>query len=118
MKSWWKSTGHEGLKSLDPHMHKLKTNEITQALKALNGWTVEPDEIYIFKELQFQTFKSAIGFIVRMADIADRLDHHPELLSIYTKIRIRLSTHDASGLTYKDFELAAEIDTLYKSQFQ
>ena len=53
-----------------------------------------------------------------MADIADRLDHHPELLSIYTIIRIRLSTHDASGLTHKDFELAAEIDSLYKSQFE
>jgi 4a-hydroxytetrahydrobiopterin dehydratase len=52
-----------------------------------------------------------------VADIAEHQNHHPEFLSVYRKMRVRLSTHDASGLTQKDFDLAAAIDSLIASQF-
>jgi 4a-hydroxytetrahydrobiopterin dehydratase len=53
-------------------------------------------------------------FIVQVGELAEAADHHPELLSVYTKIVIRLTTHDANGLTHKDFDLAKQIDSMAK----
>ena len=97
--------------------HKLSTTEIAQALKTIQGWTLEPDEAFMNKQWQFDSFKTAMDFIAKVAEIAERQNHHPEFLSVYRKMRIRLSTHDASGLTQKDFDLAAEIDGLIANQF-
>jgi len=98
-------------------MQKLSTNEITQALKTISGWNLEPDEAFMHKQWQFDSFKTAMEFISKVADIAEHQNHHPEFLSVYRKMRVRLSTHDASGLTQKDFDLAAAIDSLIASQF-
>jgi 4a-hydroxytetrahydrobiopterin dehydratase len=97
--------------------HKLSTIEITQALKTISGWTLEPDQAFMHKQWQFDSFKTAMDFIAKVADIAEFQNHHPEFLSVYRKMRVRLSTHDVSGLTQKDFDLAAEIDRLVASQF-
>ena len=69
------------------------------------------------KQWQFDSFKTAMEFITEVADIAEHQNHHPEFLSVYRKMRVRLSTHDASGLTQKDFDLAIAIDSLIASQF-
>lgn len=98
-------------------IQKFNSNEIAQAIQTINGWTVEPDEAFMHKQWQFDSFKTAMDFIVKVADIAERQNHHPEFLSVYRKMRVRLSTHDASGLTQKDFDLATEIDRLIDSQF-
>lgn len=98
-------------------MQKLSTNEITQALKTISGWNLEADEAFMHKEWQFDSFKTAMEFISKVADIAEHQNHHPEFLSVYRKMRVRLSTHDASGLTQKDFDLATAIDSLIASQF-
>ena len=98
-------------------MQKLSTNEITQALKTISGWNLEPDEAFMHKQWQFDSFKTAMEFISKVADIAEHQNHHPEFLSVYRKMRVRLSTHDASGLTQKDFDLAIAIDSLIASQF-
>jgi len=98
-------------------MQKLSTNEITQALKTISGWNLEPNEAFMHKQWQFDSFKTAMEFISKVADIAEHQNHHPEFLSVYRKMRVRLSTHDASGLTQKDFDLAAAIDSLIASQF-
>ena len=78
-------------------MQKLSTNEITQALKTISGWNLEPDEAFMHKQWQFDSFKTAMEFITEVADIAEHQNHHPEFLSVYRKMRVRLSTHDASG---------------------
>jgi 4a-hydroxytetrahydrobiopterin dehydratase len=75
----------------------------------------EPDTAHIRKEWVLDSFQTAIRFIVQVGALAEAADHHPELLSAYTKIVIRLTTHDANGLTHKDFELAKQIDSMNKS---
>ena len=93
----------------------LSNSDITLALQQLDGWVHEPDTAHIRKEWVLDSFQTAIRFIVQVGALAEAADHHPELLSAYTKIVIRLTTHDANGLTHKDFELAKQIDSMNKS---
>ena len=93
----------------------LSNTDITLALQQLDGWVHEPDTAHIRKEWVLDSFQTAIRFIVQVGALAEAADHHPELLSAYTKIVIRLTTHDANGLTHKDFELAKQIDNMNKS---
>ena len=96
---------------------KLSQLEVNQALKRLEGWSLDEAENSIAKAWRFEAFKTAVDFFVKVCEIADLHDHHPNLLSCYTLIKIDLTTHDAGGLTKKDFLLAAEIDELARRQF-
>jgi len=96
---------------------RLNAHEIAEGLNALNNWTLDAHAASISKEWIFDSFKTAIHFIVSVGEIAESQNHHPEFLSTYTKVQIRLVTHDADGLTLKDFELAAAIDQLVKRGF-
>ena len=98
-------------------IQKFNSHDIALAMQTVKGWTLESDEAFVHKQWQFDSFKTAMEFIAQVAEIAERQNHHPEFLSVYRKMRIRLSTHDASGLTQKDFDLAAEIDRLIDNQF-
>ena len=80
-------------------------------LEALTkGWEFKANGIE--KKFQFKDFKQALGFIVQVGVQAEKLNHHPELFNVYNKVNIRLSTHDAGGLTDKDFELAQKIEEI------
>ena len=59
----------------------------------------------------FADFKAAIAFMSDVAAVADRMDHHPEWSNVYNRVSIRLTTHDANGLTQRDVALAHSIDT-------
>lgn len=96
---------------------KLDNKGITEGLKTLDHWIFDAPTSSICKAWVFDSFKAAIDFIVRVGEIAERQNHHPEFLSTYTKVQIRLLTHDANGLTHKDFELAAAIDQLIQRDF-
>jgi 4a-hydroxytetrahydrobiopterin dehydratase len=74
------------------------------------GWTEKDGGIE--KEFKFVDFSEAWGFMTRVAMLAEKIDHHPEWSNVYNKVNIRLTTHDAGGLTQKDTALAAAIDTL------
>jgi 4a-hydroxytetrahydrobiopterin dehydratase len=88
-------------------MATLADAEITAALAALAGWTREGDEIV--KTFDCGTFAAAISFVVRIGFFAERADHHPDLDVRWKNVRVALTTHDAGGLTKKDFDLAGEI---------
>lgn len=96
---------------------KLDTDEIKVALKQLDKWSIEPEDQSIFKEWRFAYFKTTVDFVNQVCELADQQNHHPEILTTYTKLRIRLWTHDASGITQKDFDLASAIDNLKVSGF-
>ena len=66
----------------------------------------------IEKKFQFKDFVTSLGFIVQVGLLAEKKNHHPELYNVYNKVTIRLSTHDAGGVTNKDFELAKAIDEI------
>jgi 4a-hydroxytetrahydrobiopterin dehydratase len=89
-------------------MATLSDAEINAALAALPGWSREGDEIV--KTFDCGSFPGAIAFVVRVAFFAEQADHHPDLDVRWKRVRVALSTHDAGGLTAKDFELAREIE--------
>jgi len=91
-------------------MDLLDDTTIDAALLHLDGWRRDGDAIV--RELRFDSFRSAIAFIVRVADVADAADHHPELTNVYWNVVVRLSTHEAGGITLLDLDLAAEIDAV------
>lgn len=83
---------------------------IDAALDGLCGWRHEGDAI--LRDLRFPTFMDAIRFIGRVAVLAEQADHHPELTNVYWDVGIRLTTHDAGGVTQRDLALARAIDAV------
>lgn len=89
---------------------KLDDETIQSRLGDLDGWSRDGDKIE--RKLEFDSFMDAIAFINRIAPLADEADHHPELFNVYNRVELVLTTHDAGGLTAKDFALAAQIDAV------
>jgi len=93
-------------------LRQLGGDEVQQGLDALGNWTLDPLGRSIHKEWKFDSFRTAIDFLLEVADVAEVQDHHPDFYSSYKKIKIKLMTHDVGGLSDKDFVLAADIDRL------
>jgi len=74
----------------------------------LAGWTGGDD--FITKVFQFDDFAQAIGFMTRIAIIADKMDHHPEWYNVYNRVDVTLTTHEAGGVTHKDVTLAEAME--------
>lgn len=89
----------------------LSVDEITVARGALPGWTYEHDALT--KTFKFDSFREAMGFMFRVAFDAEALNHHPDWSNAYSKVMIRLTTHDAGDkVTAKDVELAKRIQKI------
>ncbi len=86
--------------------------EVEKHMKALSGWKVNPKYTSLSKSFSFPTFISGLAFIAKITVHAEVLEHHPEILLSYDSVKVTLTTHDAKGLTKKDFELAERIDGL------
>jgi len=84
--------------------------QILSGLKELDGWEYEDNAIHT--SLEFDDFKDAFSVMTRIAFEAEKMNHHPDWSNVYNTLQITLSTHDAGGLTAKDFELAKIIDAL------
>jgi 4a-hydroxytetrahydrobiopterin dehydratase len=91
-------------------MPPLADAEISAALEALAGWERAGDEIV--KTYEFATFADAISFVVRVGFLAEAADHHPDIDIRWRNVRIALTTHSANGLTNRDLDLAAEIESI------
>ena len=91
-------------------MKALTPEEINKELFKVTDWYFKDNAIE--KKFVFKDFNQAIGFIVRMGMLCEKRNHHPELFNVYNKITLRLSTHDANGITNKDFDLANAINEL------
>ncbi|MEM7654903.1 MAG: 4a-hydroxytetrahydrobiopterin dehydratase [Bacteroidota bacterium] len=90
--------------------HTYTEESAASQLDSMAGWTFAKDGIE--KSFQFPDFTRAFGFMSQVAILAEKADHHPEWSNVYNQVDIRLSTHDAGGLTDKDFELARAIEAL------
>lgn len=91
-------------------MKKLADDEIGERLKAAPRWALSPDGRSIRRALKFGDFSEAFSFMTRVALAAEKADHHPDWSNVYNRVEIALSTHDAGGLTSRDFALAEAID--------
>ncbi len=95
-------------------MEKLKTQEIEEKLKALKGWEFNNNAIET--SFEFQNFKEAFTVMTRIAFECEAQNHHPDWSNVYNSLNIRLNTHDAEGVTEKDFALARTIENIIDSE--
>lgn len=91
-------------------METLSDAEIKAKLKEVPGWTQVNNSIE--RTWRFQSFMEAVAFMNRVFALAEQANHHPDLLNSWTKVRVRFTTHDAGGLTDRDFKLAKRVDAL------
>ena len=91
-------------------MALLSEAEIEEGLNGLRGWERKGNEIV--KVYKNKNFVESIGFVNKVAILAEKADHHPDVLIQYKNVTLTLSTHSQGGLTGKDFKLAGEIDAL------
>jgi 4a-hydroxytetrahydrobiopterin dehydratase len=89
---------------------KLSEVEIGSVIAQLSGWAITDGKLQ--KNFKFKDFVEAFGFISKVAIVADKMGHHPELFNVYNKVKIDLTTHDVNGISNLDFELAQKIDKL------
>lgn len=87
----------------------MDEREIEQAMWGLEGWSLEGDSI--MKEYSFDSFSESMEFANTIAMLAEKHEHHPDILVRYDKVTLTLTTHSAGGLTEKDFALAKDIDS-------
>ena len=89
---------------------KQSEEAISEALAGLDGWTRSDDGIAIEKKYKFKTFREAFGFMTEGALAAEKFNHHPEWFNVYNRVEVRLTNHDAGGLTELDMKLATAMD--------
>lgn len=94
----------------------LSRAEALDLLTAVPAFALRDDARAITRRFVFSTFKRAIAFINRMADLAESEGHHPDFAVHYQKIDVELSTHDVGGLSRNDFILAAKLNQLFEVQ--
>jgi len=89
---------------------KLSDEQIQTELQGLEGWSVIDGKLH--KEFQFSDFKEAFGFMARASMHIEKMNHHPEWFNVYNKLVVDLMTHDASGITENDTNLAKILNSL------
>lgn len=87
---------------------KLSEIEVNAAIGKLNGWNFEKDSLK--KSVKFENFAEALSYVVRVGDVAEGADHHPDITFGWGYAEIRLTTHDRGGVTEVDISVAAQID--------
>lgn len=88
----------------------LSDIEIQRELGSLPGWGRRGNSLV--RTCTFPTFPAAIDWVRRVAEVAEAMNHHPDIDIRYTKVTLALSTHDSGGITAKDITLARRIDAL------
>jgi 4a-hydroxytetrahydrobiopterin dehydratase len=91
-------------------MTALPDSEVKSRLSSLPAWQIEGGELV--RTFAFKDFRAALGFVNQVAELAEEASHHPDIDIRYNKVRLGLVTHDAGGLTTKDFDLATLVNTL------
>ena len=91
-------------------MKLLSDEEVLSRLGALPGWKIEDG--MLVKTFKFKDFLTALHFVNRLGDVAEEAGHHPDIDIRYNRVRLSLTTHDAGGLTGKDFDLAGQAQKL------
>ena len=91
-------------------MNRLSSEEISNELKNLPGWTIKKEKLH--KNFEFSNFNEAFGFMTRAAMEIEKMDHHPEWFNVYNRLSVDLMTHDAGGITQNDIQLAKILNDL------
>lgn len=93
-------------------MTTLSNTEIAEGLGSLPDWRLEAGALV--RDYTFPDFAIAFAFVVRVAMLAEKADHHPDIDLRYNKVRLALVSHDAGGITARDMSMAQAISHLQK----
>ncbi len=88
----------------------LSESDREKLVEELDAWEIADDGKSITKTFAFGDFSEAFAFMTRGAIMAEKLDHHPEWFNVYNRVEVKLSTHDAGGVTELDIALAKALD--------
>jgi 4a-hydroxytetrahydrobiopterin dehydratase len=91
---------------------RLTEGHRRESLAALPDWGYDEARDAITRRFTFKDFSEAFGFMARVALLAEKADHHPEWSNVWNRVDILLTTHDASGLSLRDVQMAQAIDAL------
>jgi len=89
-------------------MDKLNPEQVEAKIAELPQWALNGESLQ--RTFNFDDFVAAIAFVNRVADLAESMQHHPDIMIRYSKVTLTLTTHDASGLTENDFSFAHASD--------
>lgn len=89
---------------------KLSADELVEKLSEINSWERREEKIH--KRFTFENFAESLDFVNKVGAIAEKNDHHPDITFGWGYAEIYLTTHDAGGLTEKDFDLAKKIEEI------
>jgi 4a-hydroxytetrahydrobiopterin dehydratase len=89
---------------------KLSESDVRQHLASVPGWVVQDGELS--RTFELASFPAALMFVSTVGYLAEAAGHHPDIVINYRKVKLSLVTHDAGGLTDKDFALASQINAL------
>lgn len=93
----------------------LSLQQLTEKMSKLDDWSIEGNSI--LKQFEFKDFKESMIFVNNLAEISEKINHHPEIFINYNFVRVTLTTHSVEELTDKDFSLAEEIDKIAAETF-
>ena len=94
---------------------KLSAAKIAENLGELKTWALIEEKDVITKRFNFENFAQSLEFVNKAGEIAERLDHHPDITFGWGYAEFQITTHDRNGLTDFDFALAKEIDNLVEN---
>ena len=88
----------------------LEQHQLDYFIEKNPSWIIDNNTLK--RELKFNNFIDAFGFMSKVALLSEKMDHHPDWQNTYNKVRINLTTHDKGGITTNDISLAESIDKL------
>ena len=94
-------------------MTALTDNEIETKIEELTDWSISDEKTKITRRFSFEDFQHAFGFMSTVALEAEKIAHHPTWSNTYDTVDVTLTTHDAGGLTVKDFKLATYMNHIF-----
>ena len=87
-------------------MDLLKDEDITNRIRMIGPWDYDSEDKILIRETMFKDFMEAMGFLNKLAEAAEQLNHHPDMtLCEYNRVIITTTTHDAGGITDNDIRL-------------
>ncbi len=95
-------------------MSTLSEKQISEKLKDLDGWQFNDNAIHT--KLEFEDFKETFSIMTRIAFEAEAQQHHPDWTNVYNTLSISLTSHDAGGVTEKDFKMAKTIESIIDTE--
>ena len=88
-------------------MDLLKDDEITSRIRMVGPWEYDSEDKILIRETMFKDFMEAMGLLNKLAEAAEKINHHPDMtLCEYSRVIVTTTTHDAGGITDNDIQLA------------